>query len=263
MVSQRQKHSTETRVIRKLRRQFTVAPISTSRIHAVMITGKCPERIPMARVAAECFLRQTHPDRRLLIINHGAEPLRIQVRTNPGDTYVGCDEVMVSRTELPTLGDLRNRALDLCMNGLICVWDDDDWMADNYMAIMAAAYQHGHVVLMQRQLRHDLDNNSSYIKKAAEGHAGQALYSANVPYRYPSLDRHEDSHFVNHFANRRVMLLNDPGIYIRMCHGHNTWHKRHIMGSLAERHNVHVLSDRQIELVGAVRRLYGRDMPSG
>ncbi len=259
------KHSDVTRVARPGdRRRPRLSPSPTMRrVHAMMITGKCPERVPLARVAAECFLRQTYPDRRLLIVNHGAEPLRIQVRTNPGDVYVGCDEVMVTRTELPTLGDLRNRALDLCMQGLVCTWDDDDWMADDYMATMVSAYRHGHLVVMQRQLRHDLVNNTSYVKRASDGHNGQVLYDAGTPYRYPELDRHEDSHFANHFGARRVMLWNDPAVYIRMCHGHNTWNRRHIMGGLSQRQNIHVLTRKQTALVAAVRQLYGLGMPDG
>lgn len=233
------------------------------RVHAMMITGKCPERIPMARVAAECFLRQTYPDRRLLIVNHGDEPLRVQVRQNPGDRYVGCDEVMVTRRELPTLGDLRNRALDLCLSGLVCTWDDDDWMADDYMATMVSAYRLGCIVLMRRQLRHDLEANTSFIKQATDGHCGQVLYAAGTRYRYPSLDRHEDSVFAEQFGVRRILLVNDPAIYVRIFHGHNTWHRQHVMGVLSAKTNVHVISKAQMALVARVRRLYGYEDMAG
>lgn len=234
------------------------APTDGQRVTAMMITGKCPERIPMARVAAECFMRQTYPHRRLVIINHGAEPLRVAPRKNHAHETVLCDEVMVTREQYPTLGDLRNLAKDLCLGGLICTWDDDDWMADTYMAFMASHYKPGRIVLMQYQLRHDLINNSSIIQTATNGHNGQVLYAANTPHRYPSRDRHEDSEFAEAFHTRRVALANDPAVYVRTCHGHNVCSRRHIMQRaepLRDRHLVD--NDEQLQLIRHVRALYG------
>lgn len=227
------------------------------RVHAVMITGKCPERRAMARVAAECFMGQTYPNRRLVIVNHGGEPLKVQVRQNPGDHHVGCDEVMVSRRDYPTLGDLRNQALDLCFSGLVCVWDDDDWMAPDYMATLVANYSPGCIVLMKEQIRHDLVRDTSYVARSANGHYGQALYPAETRHRYPPRDKHEDAEFSHQFCHHRVVLDNDPRIYVRTCHDHNTWHRDHIMGKgLARRTDTHLLTPAQLELVREVRKLY-------
>lgn len=241
----------------------TTRDLSQVRVNAMMITGKCPERRHMAYVAAECFNRQTHPNRKLVIVNHGDEPLRVRVRTNPGDVYVGCDEVMTTREECPTLGDLRNKALDLCLDrGLVCIWDDDDWTADTYMATLAAAHVPDHVVLMRYQIRHDLDTDTSYVHKNVPGHYGQVLYASTSRQRYPKLDKHEDADFVRQFSTRLVVLVNDPKLYVRTCHAHNTWHQRHIMGSLAGRRDVHMLTKDQLELVRHVRTLYGRENPA-
>ncbi len=227
------------------------------RIHAMMITGKCPERRSMAKVAAECFLRQTHPNRRLLIVNHGEEPLAIKTRMNEGDHYVGCDEVLVTRVECPTLGDLRNRALDLCMGGCVCVWDDDDWMADDYMATLLRIWRPGHLVLMRKQIRHDLERDTSYVATNLNGHYGQALYGADVEHRYPARDRHEDAEFSHGFGERRILLDNDPGVYVRTFHGNNTWGRKHVMGRLSNRSDVHFLEKDHLALVREVRKLYG------
>ncbi len=227
-------------------------------IHAMMITGKAPERIPMARVAVKAFLAQDYPDRCLWIINHGDQ--RIMAKSGEQSPRPGAviREIMVypqCSTKQPTLGALRNLALSHIGDGLVMIWDDDDFARSDYMSTMRRYYQPGSIVLMRQQLRHDLLRNVTAIKFQPRGHVGQSLFSAKEA-RYEDLNRHEDARLVATFKDR-ISFNNDPLLYVRMCHNHNVWGRSHIMGrAVVAGPNRLLLTAAQAKHIAAVREMY-------
>lgn len=235
-------------------------------ITATMITGKCPARYDMARVAVWAFLQQTYPNRRLVIVNHGERTL---VNAWPPadwvkhpDHRVSVIEHRVVKAETDTLGDLRNASLRFAGSGLVAVWDDDDYARDDYLMTMYQAYKPGHAVLMQHQIRHDLVNNRSCVRSVKTGHVGQSLFQiseANFN-MYRSHDRHEDAIMLkDHFGSRIVVVDNDPCMYIRNYHGENVFGDRHILGfAVRLRSGEHMLPASMVGYVQRMRRLYGK-----
>lgn len=190
-------------------------------VTAVMITGHRPERRRLACVAVDCFKAQRYDERELVIINTG-QPLRV---TGPN-----IRELIVDQGDDFKLGDLRNVALEAARGDWVIQWDDDDWhhperiQAQMECAVLDAA------CLLESQVRHNLLTGATIVRRFPEGIDGTILHSRSLPFRYPSLTRGEDSHFMRLFPQRRV-VRDRPELYVRLFHGANTWNEGHIMSS--------------------------------
>lgn len=244
--------------------------MSSPSVTAVMLTGKCRQRAHMADVAYDCFLKQTYRGlRTLLIVNQ--DHTRGFLQTRHFEAYKehqhliqAVNETGVRQREAPTLGHLRNLALDrVSGTDLVVIWDDDDWMAPNYIETMVNHYVPGRISLMRHQLKHDLDFNTSFVARNSTGWHGQAIFDAATPHRYPHLQRGEDTAFRNLFGDRVIVFDNDPAIYVRTVHANNTWSRQHIMGRLCGQRDRHDVSPTQLALIREVRKLYGRDQAVG
>jgi glycosyltransferase involved in cell wall biosynthesis len=189
-------------------------------VTAMMITGKHPDRIKMAKVAVRCFLEQTHREKELIIINDGRIAL-------------GCEDRSVHEFMLPysaktTLGDLRNLALERARGDLVLLWDDDDWHHPARMETQAAAWEKGLPVLLKKQVRYNFLNGAAFVHESASGINGTMLHERNCGVRYPSVRKGEDTHFLAAFPRRKVIDA-PPSLHIRFYHGGNTWDGEFIM----------------------------------
>jgi hypothetical protein len=77
-----------------------------------------PDQQHLLEEAIECFLRQTYPNKELVVLNDCPE--QELVCDAPGVRVVNVSE------RFPTLGDKRNAAVALARGDLIAPWDDDD-----------------------------------------------------------------------------------------------------------------------------------------
>jgi glycosyltransferase involved in cell wall biosynthesis len=73
--------------------------------------------------AIENFLRQDYPDKELIIVDHGPDPIEDLIPTDPRIRYRRCGDQI-------TLGAKRNLACQESHGEIILHWDDDDWEAD-------------------------------------------------------------------------------------------------------------------------------------
>jgi len=207
-----------------------IAPL----VSAVMITGKSPERRPLAAVALKCFLNQDYTNRELVIINDGGVPL--------ASGEPGVREIMVERDPKRTLGDLRNIGSEAAKGQWIIQWDDDDWHAPSRISLQMRGARKDRANLLRRQIRYSLVSNAGRVWIIRRGIPGTLLYYKNDALRYPSVRRGEDTRFLRKFKGRRV-LDNPASAYVRFYHGNNTWGEGHIMGGLTGRRNSLALSD--------------------
>ncbi len=190
------------------------------KVTAVMITQN-RERHRYVMMSIRSFLRQTCAESRLLIVNDGIP--------------VAIDHSRIREMTLPfeperTLGELRNIALDNVETPLVIQWDDDDWSHPERIARQVAASTHGNAVLLKRQLRYDLETGRCTVVTIPAGIDGTILHPVSTR-RYPSLRRGEDSHFLKRWWDDGLATVidNDPGLYVRLYTGHNTWSQGHIM----------------------------------
>jgi hypothetical protein len=197
-------------------------------VTAVMITGMHPARYVLAKVAVDCFKRQTYQNKELLIVNHGPESLF------QDDTRIR--EIRVHRKGLQTVGDLRNIGLRHAEGRYIICWDDDDWHHPWRIHFQMIHQTGDAAVLLENRIHYSFVNGSAAYCRIKEGGLSTILHPANVDFRYPSLIRGSDVIFARHFS-QRVVINNDPELYIRFYHGLNLWDEKHIMGYLAGREN--------------------------
>ena len=220
-------------------------------VSAIMITGKSPAREPMARVAVEAFLAQTHPRKELVIVNHGGSPLEIG--------HPSVRELVVPPGERLMLGDLRNLGLSAASGEWVLQWDDDDWHAPERMAVqLHHAHDPAAAVLLRSQIRYCFQTGAARVLSLGEGIDGTILHHRLVAFRYPSLAQAEDSKFAAQFA-KRVVVPNDAALYVRFVHGANTWSEKHIMGELAGRRaDVRLSPGQRARLFERILPRYGR-----
>lgn len=202
-------------------------------VTAVMIHGKCPDRRPFAMAAIKSYTLQTYKPMELIIINHSDSPLTAGFSEEIDD---GITEVMVDSQ--PSLGDYRNIALEEAKGDFIICFDDDDWSHPHRVRTQVdQAIKHNCPVTLRNQIRYSFrtGNAFSYKVKLRPG------YDVGIPgtvchpradWRYPSEDRHEDTHYLQKFPKVKI-LENVPQLYLRFFTGYNVWHEEHIMGQYA------------------------------
>src|SRR3954451_24252624 len=95
-------------------------------VSCLMVTRPSAHRLPLCRRSIECYLRQSYPATELVIaLDEGAVEDKRALEAHVA--ALGCPDVRVVRCPgNPTLGRLRNFAIDQAQGELICVWDDDD-----------------------------------------------------------------------------------------------------------------------------------------
>jgi hypothetical protein len=234
-------------------RYFEAPPLVT----AVMVTGLDRSRYPLARIAIRCFQRQTHPNRELLIINHGCESLAC------GDERVR--ELRVRKRKTDTVGDLRNIGLKHASGDFILNWDDDDWHHPMRITTQMKAQEEDAAVFLANRVHYSFQNRCACCVRTPDGAPATILHPRAVKHPYPRMVRGSDSVFAQQFEKRAV-IDNDPALQVRFHHGLNLWDAGHIMGSLADpslRNRLRI-SNRHKTLLAQVVALYrGWSPPPG
>lgn len=192
------------------------------RVSCVMATRG--HEVP-ARQAIQCFQRQTHPDRELVIACATA----------------GSDvEALVRELDDPQIrfaiaegaanvGDIRNAAIAQADGELVCVWDDDDLSHPDrlrwQLAAMAAA--DAPIAALSRVLLWwpATVRLAMSVQRVWEN---TLLVERAIMPPYPSVERGGDTTFFRALRKgRAVALLEQPEAYIYVAHGANIWGADH------------------------------------
>lgn len=89
------------------------------RVSCIMPTR---DRRALAGLAISYFLRQDHPDKELIVLDDGEDPI--------GDLVTGLPNVRYERLDRSVvLGTKRNLGCELATGEFVAHWDDDDWQA--------------------------------------------------------------------------------------------------------------------------------------
>jgi glycosyltransferase involved in cell wall biosynthesis len=199
------------------------------------------------------FLRQDYPNRELIVVDDGDDPV--------ADLLPGATNVRYLRPgRRLTLGAKRNLACAAAAGQVIVHWDDDDWMAP-----WRIRYQVRHLLQRRaevcglRELVH-LDPVAgrawcfTYPRQARAWVAGgtlcytRALWRRN---RFEDIDVGEDCRFLWSGRPGRVLALPDSSFYVALVHRGNTSPKR------TDGRWWHAVSlDHVLARLGADRRFY-------
>ena len=172
------------------------------------------------------FLAQTHPHKRLIVVNE--HPTLAVAGEDPPPGVV---EVRYDRTAPgASLGGMRNVALDRVPVGDMWVtWDDDDYRHETFLSSLVdvARRERADAVLHMRRFEHNVTTGFTWGYERREGLwivlATKTDEGGAV--RYRDLDVNEDRDIrgqIKAAARRWFVWDNDPHAYIRTIHGRNT-----------------------------------------
>lgn len=178
--------------------------------------------------AIDYFLRQDYPNRELLIIDDGSDPVADLVPEDPRIRYLRLD----SRQ---SLGSKRNLACREAKGDVLMHWDDDDWHAPHRISYQVAELGRTGAQLcgLDRLLFFDPEGGKAwryaYPSRSRKWLAGGTFcYTRELQRRYPfpHVDIGEDNRFAWSVPDAGMAALDDEGIYVAMIHGRNTSRKR-------------------------------------
>jgi glycosyltransferase involved in cell wall biosynthesis len=169
------------------------------------------------------FQRQDYPNRELIILDDGTDPVRDLVPDDLRIRYYLIDGKL-------TVGHKRNLACQEAVGEIILHWDDDDWASDRRLSYQVESLisSRSEICGLDRIYFFDLDSAQAweYVYKG-EGnwiYGGTLCYTKEFWSRnpFPDLDIGEDNHFVLNNPGAKVLRLVDNRFFLGLIHRGNT-----------------------------------------
>ena len=187
------------------------------------------DRRELALQAIEYFRRQDYPERELVIVDDGAEPLPV-----PADERIR----YVRLSDPATVGHKRNLAVEQSRGEIIVHWDDDDWYAPDRIRHQIQPLLAGQADISGMAAEHFYSLQGGRFWGCtpqlharmffANVHGRSIAYARRVwgrQARYPDLSLAEDARFLQAALRQGSRLARRPNpdkfVYVR--HGANTW----------------------------------------
>jgi glycosyltransferase involved in cell wall biosynthesis/predicted O-methyltransferase YrrM len=179
-------------------------------------------------LAIELFLRQDYPERELLILDDGDDPVADLVPPDPRIRYERLPRHLV-------LGGKRNHGCRLAQGELVAHWDDDDWSAPWRLSYQVEALLGSGVDVCGLRELYFLDPQAGRAWRYTYPPRGLRPWVAGGTmcytkaywrrHRFPEVGAGEDTRFL--WSGRpRVLALEDSRFYVAMIHARNTSPKR-------------------------------------
>jgi len=177
--------------------------------------------------AIQYFLRQNYPNRELLILDDGSEPINDLVPADPRIHYTRLEKRMI-------LGAKRNLGCKLAQGTIIAHWDDDDWIAPHRLC-----YQ---VEVLEQQKKDVCGTGRLLFYSPSTGKSWLYEYPATIHrwlaggtlcYRksfwlhnpFPEIAKGEDTRFVLNPKVLNAVVIPDYSFYVALIHPANTSQK--------------------------------------
>jgi glycosyltransferase involved in cell wall biosynthesis len=188
-------------------------------------------RRPFVPLALRTFRAQDYPNKELLVIDDGTDPVGDLVEGEPGVRYVRLE----ART---SIGRKRNLACAQAAGAFIAHWDDDDWYAPARLRYQVGPLLDGTADLtgLENAFVLDLPGGVFWATQPAlhrrmfvgDVHGGTLAYRKSLwegGVRYPDADLAEDAALLSQALRRggRLTRLANPGVFVYVRHGHNAW----------------------------------------
>jgi glycosyltransferase involved in cell wall biosynthesis len=182
-------------------------------------------------LALACFDAQTYPSRELVVIDDGSDPVGDLLEGRPGVRYARISTRI-------TLGAKRNLACEIAQGDLIAHWDDDDWynprrLSEQIAPLLAqqcdiTGLVTTHVLEMPFARFWTLSGDLHHRMFMGDVVGGTLMFAKSLlrqGIRYPEMNLAEDAALIRQFTQRRkrVQRIPNPGLFVYVRHGHNTW----------------------------------------
>ncbi|AMV27749.1 putative glycosyl transferase [Gemmata sp. SH-PL17] len=202
--------------------------ICTELVSCIMPTRNRRTFIPLATRA---FLAQDYPNKELIVIDDGTDPVADLFASVPGTRYFRLPGAV-------TIGEKRNLACELARGTLIAQWDDDDWFATNRLSYQTEPLRAGNAditgLVTDRVLV--LPEGTFWTIRPAlhahmfvgDVHGGtlvfrKSLFGKHV--RYPTISAGEDAALLRAALDHghRLRRLPNCGTFVYVRHSANAW----------------------------------------
>lgn len=189
------------------------------------------DRRPFIPLALQNFLCQDYPNKELVIVDDGTDPIGSLVEGFPGVRYIR----LSSRT---SIGAKRNLACQEAHGEIIAHWDDDDWYAPNRVQYQTAPILSGEADItgLKDLFVMTLPLGEFWITVpelhermfVCDVHGGTLVYHRSLflqGLRYPETDLGEDADLVRAAVSqgRRLKRLPNQGVFVYVRHDRNAW----------------------------------------
>jgi glycosyltransferase involved in cell wall biosynthesis/predicted O-methyltransferase YrrM len=181
--------------------------------------------------AIRCFLRQDYPDRELVILDDGPEPVGELIPEDKRIRYLRLTEPL-------SLGEKRNLGVERSRGEIIASWDDDDWYASDRLSAQVQLLLAGDAQVsgLRAELFYDLRTGklwrlSSELHRRmffADVHGRSMAFRREVydrGARYSHCSLGEDVGFLRQASSCGAHVAGMPSGNRLLCirHGANTW----------------------------------------
>jgi len=201
--------------------QNQVVPLP--RVSCLMVTHNRPA---LAQRAVDCFLKQTYPERELVIVDDSADDTLEKWAAGLQDPRLNFVRLAPGGQ---TLGELRNLAVERAAGEFVAQWDDDDLSDPQRLEIQMAVVQllKADACLLERQTLWWPGLERLAISTARRWEGSFICRKSRMP-RYPALRQGEDTPVIEEiFRFEQVVTLDAPGLYLYTFHGANTFTPEH------------------------------------
>ena len=197
-------------------------------VSCLMVTRDRPE---FALQSVEYFLRQTYPNRELVIVEDGIASLKDRL---PRDPRIQ----LVSTGLRRSIGAMRNQSCELAKGEVLVLWDDDDWQGSDRLATQVQPILDDRADITGLTDLDWLELDSwrcwQLDRPLQERMLLNRVYAGTLAFRRRVWDRvarfanrslAEDAAFLRQALARgaRFEHLSGQGIYVYVRHGQNSW----------------------------------------
>lgn len=206
-----------------------VALHNTSASPLVSCIMPTADRRTLVPQAIRYFQRQDYPNRELIVVDSGREPIADLLPEDPGIQYIRASGPL-------SLGALRNLACEHARGEIIAHWDDDDWMSPHrisYQVEELAKASRKSVCGLSRLFYFDPGQRRAWIYKYPERQkpwlaGGTFCYRKDLwlQHRFPDVTEGEDTRFVWSLPQSSILPLEDCSFYVATVHARNSSPKR-------------------------------------
>lgn len=208
---------------------YTAAqPTAWPLVTCIMPTFNRRSLVPLA---LQYFSYQDYPNKELVIVDDGSDPVGDLVEGIPNFRYIRLQR----RT---SIGAKRNLACQNSQGEIIAHWDDDDWYAPDRLRYQVTPLLDGNADLtgLINNCVLELPNGNFWTMNpqlhqrmfVGNVHGGTLVYRKSLlseGLRYPETNLAEDAALLNRAvkSGKRLARLVNPGLFIYIRHGRNAW----------------------------------------
>jgi glycosyltransferase involved in cell wall biosynthesis len=197
-------------------------------VSCLCVTHNKPE---LLKRSIECFLTQTYPNKEL-VLTYMADNTETKTFVETlSDPRIICHELPASSVQ--TLGEKRNLSIEKSNGFYFCTWDDDDWHSNKRIEQQVADLQQkNHACsVLSHLIIYDQQTQGGFLSASRTWEQTLLCKKSLINFdtvRYAHIDRGEDTVLISDLRARNlVSMLFDPGLYVYIYHGNNTWYRRH------------------------------------